>query len=57
MDDSRSILNLCAKQEIAIDPSIVYLAKDFAIQYDDDRLFTLVDDINATSDINPAWFE
>jgi hypothetical protein len=57
MDASRSILTLCAKQEIAIDPSIVYLAKDFAMQYHDDRLFTLVDDIDATSDINASWFE
>ncbi|KAH3892582.1 hypothetical protein DPMN_016702 [Dreissena polymorpha] len=35
MDASRSILTLCAKQESAIDPSIVYLAKNFAMQYDD----------------------
>ncbi|KAH3727295.1 hypothetical protein DPMN_053225 [Dreissena polymorpha] len=57
MGASRCILTFCAKQEIAIDPSIVYLAKASAMQYDDDRLLTLVDDINATSDINAAWFE
>ncbi|KAH3695525.1 hypothetical protein DPMN_082985 [Dreissena polymorpha] len=57
MEASRSILTLCAKQEIAIDPSIVYASKDFAMQYDDDRLLTLVENINATSDINAAWLE